>query len=488
MHLKIETLSLNDSNAALSKDDILPKEQQIRDDVLLLWREEPDTEELEVTELHQRIMERNPKWRFTFKEFEKVLTMYNLYSTDDKLLKGYSDQLELPNLEASASALNIPEDLEILTCPDGKGRGLFTKVDIAQGELILNQQQPLVTVPPIEKLSLMEAGKVCSSCGSSITNSPHFIIMNGLDCNTCGAVWCCSSCKKRDVTHDLLKHIRSKNKLINPSGWERFEKYCKDNVFVAAYSIGIIYASIIAERNTKFHDDSVLQQFLPLCQISQRIRKNVSDSTNLGGKFDASSGAVTAEDPEPVWRKAYELFKKSFPSSTEIDFEMFLTYIGKFNINQANGQIYPLYSFINHDCEPNVRYEIDERLALKLYARKPIKAGTEILTTYVNPLHGSKLRRRELRVNWGFLCYCDRCKRELQLRQSNCKNRLIPSHKTFATEKRRKSSLRNARPDLHELLKNGKEFDLDVPDNPQIGSRRRTSVRFDNKVIVAVEE
>ncbi|QLG75100.1 hypothetical protein HG535_0H04270 [Zygotorulaspora mrakii] len=488
MHLKIETLSLNDDkNGTVGRDSSLPSEQQIRDDVLLLWREEPETEELNIHELYQRITTRNPSWKLSQEDLVAVLALYNLYSTDDKELKGYADRIEFSSVEKSTPVLEIPRGVKLKLCPDGRGRGLFAKKAFLQGDVVFEDLQPLAAIPPIEKLSLMGAGKVCSLCGSSITHSPHFIMMNGLDCEVCGAVWCSAACKKQDITHCFLKHIKGKKKLISPSGWAKYEQYCRENVFVAAYAIGIIYASIIAERGNKNSKDIICKQFASLAQISQRTRRNVSDSTNLGGTFDASSGAVTTEDPEPVWQKAFSLFQESFPHS-DISLEAFLIFIGKYNINQVNGQIYTLYSLINHDCEPNVRLEFNGKLGLKLYARKPIQAGEELLTTYVNPLHGSKLRRRELRVNWGFLCHCTRCDRELEIRMSNPTIKSSIARNSLATQKRRKSSMRNARPDLHELLKNGKEFELDIPENPQIGNRRRTSVRFDTKVTVAVEE
>lgn len=483
MHLKIQTLALNDAASSSPEVSVLPSNQQVCDDVVLLWKEEPATEDLNIAQLNERIKQRNSKWQISEQRLEQILTKHNLYATEEGQLMVYSDKIELPNFDETL--LHLPRKVKICSCQNDKRRGLVARSSIAQGELILNEPRPLATIPPIDKLSLMETGKVCSLCGSSLGHTSHFIMMNGLDCNGCSAVWCSRNCKKKDMTHDFLKHSKGKNKLINATGWAKYENYCKENVFVAAYSIGIIYASILADKNDKNH---VFQGFQPLAQVSQRIRKRVSDSTNIGGTFDASSGAVTTEDPEPVWKKAYSLFKEAFPASTDIDIETFLTYVGKFNINQISGQIYPLYSFINHDCEPNVRYEIDDKLQLKLYARKSIKADEELVTTYVNPLHGLRLRRRELRVNWGFLCHCDRCNKELAQRGLN-QGSLSPSTSVgTAGESRRKSSMRNARPDLHELLKNGQDFDLEIPEHLGFGNRRRTSVRFDNNVFVAMEE
>ncbi|QLL32480.1 hypothetical protein HG536_0C06490 [Torulaspora globosa] len=483
MPLKIETLTLNDSVEQYVNKSIVPEAQQICDDVVLLWKEEPSTEDLEIDGLFERIILRHPEWRITQHTLLHTLTKHNLYATDEAELETYCSQVELPNVSEVLKDLGLPKNIELRAAGNGRGRGLFAKHEIQQGELISAESMPLVTIPPIEKLTLMQAGKVCSLCGNSLGHSDHFIMMNGLDCNGCRSVWCNRNCKKRDLTHAALKHVKARNQAISGSGWAKFEKFCMDNVFVAAYSVGIIYASSLVGK------DDILKRFAPLAQVSQRLRNRVSDSTNVGGTFDASSGAVGTSDPEPIWERAYELFKEAFPKSAEIDLDKFLIYVGKFNLNQVAGQIYPLYAFINHDCEPNVRYEIDDKLRLKVYARKIIKAGDELFTTYVNPLHGVKLRRRELRVNWGFLCQCNRCNKELSQRtvKMRAAQFSLPSH-SFADQSRRRSSMRNARPDLTDLLKNGQEFDLEIPDNVGISHRRRTSVRFDNNVTVAVEE
>lgn len=486
MQLKIETLTLNDSALQLAEGSIVPRAQQVCDDVVRLWKEEPDTEDLKIAELHQRVLLRHPEWQISHHTLQQILTRHNLYATDEAELETYSALIEFPGVSAATQTLGLPKSVELLETQDGKGRGIFATRNIRQGELILGESAPLATIPPMEKLSLIHTGKVCSLCGNSLGHSDHFVMMNGLDCNGCNAVWCGRNCKKRDIAHAPLKHVKGKGQFTDVSGWSKFEKCCMENVFVAAYSVGIIYATGIASKKD---EDHVMRNFNLLAQISQRSRTQASDSTNVGGTFDASSGADATEDPEPMWKQAYAYFKEAFPKSEEVDFETFLTYVGKFNINQLSGQIYPLYSFINHDCEPNVRYEIDDKLRLKVFARKPIKKGNELLTTYVNPLHGVKLRRRELRVNWGFLCRCDRCTKELKKRTMKEESiRLAIPPQTNGSSTRRKSSMRNARPDLKELLKNGQEFDLEIPEKIGISQRRRTSVRFDNNVTVAVEE
>lgn len=358
----------------------------------------------------------------------------------------------------------------------------------------------------MEKLTLISHGKACALCGSSLGSiSSHFIMTNGLDCNDCAATWCSKKCKTKDIIHGPLKHNKgNKNRLVNCGNWTKFESFCQTNINETAYSLGIIYAKLLLNKSSS---KTIRQHFETLCGVSQRIRNNLGDSTNIGGTLDASSGALTTEDPIPIWETTYKLFIDSFPTlKDEIDLETFLCHIGKLNINKvSNNQVYFITSFINHNCEPNIRYEIDSKLKLSVFARKDIKPGEQLFVTYVNPLHGVKLRRRALRVNYGFICKCSRCIKELDRLQTpqkstgitmnytkekegNSKNGLNLLFPPTSTTSKRRSSLRNKRPDLQELLKNGKEFDLEIPDVIGIGRRRRTSVRFDDTVAVAIEE
>lgn len=488
MPLTIKTLSLNDSEPSQPKESIVPKAQQLCDDIVRFWKEEPSAEDMELTQLFTEIKKRHPEWKLDERFLKDCLIDNSLYSVDESQLHTYSHVIHYPNISEMNTEL-IPTNVQIREVPE-YGRGLFSKKDFNQGDMIL-KESPICIIPPMEKLTLMSTGKACTLCGNSLANnSPHFTVMNGLDCNDCSAVWCSKTCKKNDMIHSPLKHNKGKNKLVKGSNWIKFEKFCLDNVFLAAYGVGVTYAKLLLNSNKS---DVIESKFNLLAEVSQRIRTNFGDSTNIGGTLDATSGALITDNPEPIWKEAYRLFIDTFPSLAEtLNFEQFLLDIGKYNINQVSDQIFFIFSFLNHDCEPNVRYEIDSKLELKLFARKPIKAGEELRTTYVNPLHGTKLRRRELRVNWGFLCKCTRCQKEIELKQKQSLSktnqiRLSVGISSLGSS-RRKSSLRNKRPDLTELLKNGKEFDLEVPDIIGTNAKRRTSVRFDDSVSIALEE
>lgn len=94
---------------------------------------------------------------------------------------------------------------------------------------------------------------------------------------------------------------------------------------------------------------------------------------------------------------------------------------------EGHGGLYTLHSHLNHSCRPNasVRH-LDQRTALSritIIAKRSIKAGEELLISYVNPELGYKARQSELQ-GWGFgSCLCERCTEE----EKNVKDEEIPS-------------------------------------------------------------
>ncbi|SCU83467.1 LAMI_0C03334g1_1 [Lachancea mirantina] len=482
MILKLEQLNLNDSQTAIRNLNRAkqPSDREVCDDVVLLWREEPASEELEIEQLFDKLKLRNCHWDLELRDFCSILTKHNLYATENRPMFTYADKVR----STETPDLNLNSKIELRNTKQ-MGKGLVAKSDLKFGELVFSEKWPLILVPQLEKKTLAAKGRCCSLCGASLTQSSHFTVINGLDCSGCSSVWCSKHCKKADITHNFLNHQTSKNTQIDAKGWREYEEFCRSNSADIAYSVGVMFARFLTDRQ---NGPRLKNQFASLAGVSQLLRMKALDSINVGGTFDASTGPEFLPDSSK-WSTCFDLFCQAFPtaSSEGITQESFLTDIGKFHINQVSGQIYTIFSHVNHSCEPNVRYEIDPHWGLKVYARKPITIGEELFVSYVNPLHGLMLRRRELRVNWGFICNCPRCLKEVESRN---KTKIKPASITTEEEiepSRRRSSLKTARPDLSDLLKNGVEFDLEIPNEQGLPSRRK-SVRFDKKVMVAVEE
>lgn len=522
MPLRIQLLQLND--LPHDQHSVIPTERQICDAILVLWKQEPILENSSVDIIQNKLKENCPYWQMDHIALEDLMLRNNLYAVDESKLSTFGKFISFPPDLPTLKHKNVYIDyckLNDATNKNALNRGLFAKRSFEPGDIIFQEDKPIVTIPPLEKLKLIEMGKCCASCGHSMNNiSQRTILLQSLDCNDCNVNWCTANCKKQhQLLHNLTTHGR---RSTIPKNWKLFLEYCKSNLLIPDYSVGVLLTFL---HLNKLLATDIKKKFNSLCQVSQLDRLNSSDSLNIGGTLDASNrnitnyniGVVGTNDKQTVasdinsktetnddsksifneqCAKSLELLLKLFPDlEEELSKENFLNMLGRFNINKISNQLYYLTSFINHNCEPNVRFEIMDNLQIKLFARRKIQENEQLFITYVNPLHGVKLRRRELRVNYGFLCHCHRCKNELIKYKTISDNMKKPKDvKKLSvlsppiSEKRRKSSMRNRRPDLQELLKNGKEFELEIPDEVGIGRRRRTSVRFNESVSFAVEE
>ena len=70
--------------------------------------------------------------------------------------------------------------------------------------------------------------------------------------------------------------------------------------------------------------------------------------------------------------------------------------------------LFPVFSLLSHSCVANTRRETDGG-HMKVIATVPIPAGSQILTSYKNPVLGSVSRRAHFPRVWYFHCECPRC-------------------------------------------------------------------------------
>ena len=488
MPLKLETLRLNDEAQSDDSQKITPSQTQICDDVVRWWKEEPAAEDLPINTLYEQLIRRRENWSLSQEELYDALKSHKLYAQELNELDTYSDQISSSKLsDEDMRKLNKHMMEKVSIVETDFGKGLVATQDIRKGTLVYFEPIPLSVIPQLDKQPLVARGKCCGLCSAFTSMSPQLIMKNNLDCSMCETIWCSKQCKTLDVTHSVLKHATSRNHLCNTVNWAKFEAFCLKESLYSMYAVGVLYARHCLQPNS-----NLWELFTSLCSVSQQVRWQASDSLNVGGTFDASSNGKTASgSPAPVDLQtqsevAYEMFTKAFPKC-EMTYEDCLKLTGTFNLNQIMDQLYPLTCHINHSCEPNVRIDAKNKFGLNVYARKDIKQGEQLFLTYVNPLHGVTLRRRELRVNYGFLCHCSRCNREWEKRQEILKDQHNHLHTSaLQTKARRKSSMKMSRPSLKELLENGHEFDLEMPS--EYNPKRRTSVRFNSHVTMAVEE
>ncbi|KAF9569532.1 hypothetical protein EC968_002576 [Mortierella alpina] len=72
--------------------------------------------------------------------------------------------------------------------------------------------------------------------------------------------------------------------------------------------------------------------------------------------------------------------------------------------------VYKILSRVNHGCAPNVHHTWNPKMKKEyLHAIQDIAAGSEILTSYLEPFLVREERLEFLRKNFHFECHCDLC-------------------------------------------------------------------------------
>mmetsp|Transcript_25503 Transcript_25503/g.39284 ORF Transcript_25503/g.39284 Transcript_25503/m.39284 type:complete len:108 (+) Transcript_25503:723-1046(+) len=74
--------------------------------------------------------------------------------------------------------------------------------------------------------------------------------------------------------------------------------------------------------------------------------------------------------------------------------------------------VYSPSNFFNHSCQPNAYSKFSGKKQF-IIANQDIKAGEEVLISYIN--HGQPerfMRQKLLKENYFFKCECPRCKRQ----------------------------------------------------------------------------
>lgn len=476
---KIEVIDINDSKIE-SPEPIVPHERQIVDDVIAIWKSDPSTESLGIGKLHAIVKERHSNWSVSEKRVKTLLKNFGLLANNANQQQfTYAADIK----SEITPDISLPPKVDIVMTTK-RGKGLYSKADIKKGDLIWEESQ-LFFVPPLANAELIKLGKACCFCGKlsnqSVRGVSKSTVLRGLDCNVCPELWCSQTCKKLDTIHGLLKHnmysstskAKSK-KSVNSEAFFELQNYCIKEQWNALYAITLIYANIVNDK-----DDVKGKQFNAMARVSQAIRYKALNSS--AGAFDSLQGGAlfVQEQQETLWKEGYDKFKNVFPRAHEdgkLSYDEFLFMMGTYNINNLDSCIYLVQSHLNHNCDPNTNVESSTTIrtdGLKVYAARDIRAGEELTTTYVNPAHTVQQRQRELRVNWGFICACQKCKADKKGQQKR---------KSSTSLTKESSDIRNMLADAKKDL-NGDGIELEIPLN-SFGERRK-SVRFDEKVQVS---
>lgn len=363
----------------------VPNDREIVQAVVDIWRKDKATEKLGAAKLTGLVKLTHSDWQLSEKRVKTVLKAANLGLNQEKFC--YAGSI----MSHATPGLDMPEKVT-LNIAKNRGKGLYAKKDIKKDEELWNEQAFLL-VPPLEHVGIMRKGMGCAFC------SRPFQSHNGVECPSCAAKWCDNQCKKKDVTHVAMWH-ESRHGKVTRVEWRAFEDFCVENGWMALYALGLLWLRVIRDPKK----DEVQKQMMAFARVGQDERHKAVEQSN---------SLFASEQSEVLWKKGYEMLDKLL-LDTEFSYEKdFLPGLGMFNINNVDGNMYLTQSHLNHSCEPNVDVKnVGRTQGISVRAKRDIKTGEELFTTYVNPEHQLDDRRYNLRVNWGFNCNCTRCKRE----------------------------------------------------------------------------
>ncbi|ANB15631.1 Set5p [Sugiyamaella lignohabitans] len=377
-----------------------PNDREVVSTVIEIWKTNPGSENLGNAKLHAFVKQDHPNWSLSANRLKNLLKTFGLQTNVTPFQ--YASEIT----SHATPDLQFPTGVKLIVTK-ARGKALYTSKAFKAGEEIWSEP-PLVLVSPLDHVVLMRKCLACAYCSRpfqarSTAGGPGGVPRGGSECNVCPARFCNAKCKKSDTIHTALWHNSAHSKTIKYAQWQLYEQYCLENQWMAAYAYGIILVSIIRDPSKQLQS-----QIEAMARVRQDVRqKAVQNSTSMG--LDGLDG----EHYEQLWKRGFELLKEAVKGGYDLTYEEYLYGLGMYNINNLDGNVYLTQSHLNHSCDPNVDVQITGRTTgVKVIAKRDLRAGEELFTTYVNPSDDLDKRRYDLRVNWGFICNCARCKYE----------------------------------------------------------------------------
>ncbi|KAK6178480.1 hypothetical protein SNE40_013266 [Patella caerulea] len=352
------------------------------------------------------------------------------------------------------------------------GRGLYAKEDIKEGDLAF-VDSPVVKAQVIRSNHEITA---CNHCARSLLTAAEYFgdmlkDMKSDERELVDRYWpnvtpiYCEDCKKvkycsddcRLEAYDLYHQIICPKKnpasieiydLIDNDGWGYRADGSRGEIWAGHYSILIlsnIWASIIVEAKRLMFKDglstpttehwarakapyrrfiaygttSVTKRMPDMLPVFQRVFKQCGD----GVSFD-----VTAEEFNGRYYQAtcnlqefsarttpYHIFMTNLSMDERMRGLKMVKYLEKASPYASFCGMFPLHACLNHSCCNNVEIrdgDCSDRPGVHVVAKKFIKAGEELFTTYIDSKLRRNLRRAWLYKSFNFWCLCPRCKFE----------------------------------------------------------------------------
>lgn len=376
--------------------EYIPGEREVIGAVIQLWKDDPAHESLGNAKLHALVRQANPTWAISEKRLKTLLKNHGLQS-NAPLYQYFAETQShaTPNLSFPAGVkLNLTK---------ARGKALYATKGFKGGDQIWSEEA-LLLIAPIDHVPLMRKLLACAYCSRPFQSRSNAGGINGVprggaECNNCFAQWCNIRCKKKDTIHTAIWH-NSVHSKVDLNGWIRYENYCIENQWSAAYGYGIVLISVLRDPLKT----ELRKQMDAMARVRQDIRQKAVEGASQG---------LAAEHYEQMWHQGWQMLREAVGKAYDLSYEEYMYGLGMVNINNLDGSIYLVHSHLNHSCDPNVEIKITGRTSgIKVIAKRDIRGGEELLTTYVNPNDELNKRQYDLRVSWGFICNCSRCKQE----------------------------------------------------------------------------
>ena len=291
-----------------------------------------------------------------------------------------------------------------------KGKGLVATRAVREGSVVFTDEA-LVPTPPPSVVSEMLDGRICTQCFLPTEGAGAKVCVKA-----CGARFCSLLCQSRAMaTHHALlctKHNARASRLIDTIRAHNWQ-----SLHSVARCVARLILTAIHEPDAFAAVDRQLASFATVSELERRAR-------NPGWSVECASFSAALDSAHAALVAAFQ--HRIPPSATPpvaarltdiLSHSAFLHHLGRSNINmESHGGLYPLHSFLNHDCSPNLSIRhipVRGRLAsmkIAALATRDIAPGQELTISYIDPSMPVTRRRLLLWRDYCFgPCTCERC-------------------------------------------------------------------------------
>lgn len=245
-----------------------------------------------------------------------------------------------------------------------RGKGLYILNDMSEDSIVF-QEDSVLFVPSLTLIDSVHLGTLCTYCFKRI----H---VSDIECGKCTRQWCTKKCKSRDKDH--------KNR--HDAEWKSIEHYA-----VAENWVGVLAVAYILTSS----DRPDIETMARVNHLERYEKQSLLERENLETNLEAG----------------WKALKGICPS-----YAQFLELLGLWNLNNIQNQLFLRQSHLNHACNPNAKVQWSSRNSINTVSMSSLSKGQEVTISYINPKLAVDERRRQLRINYGFMCHCLRCKEE----------------------------------------------------------------------------